>query len=152
MKYINFKHKTIKNLLLKWTWRFGDTKIATIHQIQGMAENHFDFHIFLVFLSRRAGGQKYLWIFFHRNKYSNFEYFCQSMALWQTFLNVSIQVLKHLYEYKSPKLKIWLLTIEFLQLWCCANLISSNSNKIIKIWKCVLYYICILYFYVSDIS
>ena len=94
----------------------------------------------------------YEYFFTELNKYSNFEYFCQSMASWQTFLNVSIQVLKHLYEYKSPKLKIWLLTIEFLQLWCCANLISSNSNKIIKIWKCVLYYICILYFYVSDIS
>ena len=107
----------------------------------------FWFPHFLCFLSRRAGSQKYLWISFHRNKYSNFEYFCQSMASWQTFLNVSIQVLKHLYEYKSPKLKIWLpkpySTIKFFQLWCCANLISVT--KLSKS-ETVLYF-C----YVSDI-
>ena len=105
--------------------------------------------------TRQVAKNTYEYFFTELNRHSNFEYFCQSMASWPTFLNVSIQVLKHLYEYKSPKLKIrlpTLPTIEFLQLWCCANLISSNSNKIIKIWKCALYYICILYFYVSDIS
>ena len=101
----------------------------------------------LFFLSRSVGGQKYLWIFFHWNKCSKFEYFCQSMASWQTFLNVSIQVLKHLYEYKSPKLKIWLLkpylTIKFFQLWCCANLISVTKLSKSE----TFFYFC----YVSDI-
>ena len=145
MKYINYKHKTINNLLhIKM-----NLKILGIPKLQQYIRSKAWQKIILIstfslfFLSRSVGGQKYLWIFFHRNKYSNFEYFCQSMASWQTFLNVSIQVLKHLYEYKSAKLKIWLPTIEFLQLWCCANLISVT--KLSKS-ETVLYF-C----YVSDI-
>ena len=97
--------------------------------------------------TRQVAKNTYEYFFTELNRHSNFEYFCQSMASWQTFLNVSIQVLKHLYEYKSPKLKIWLpkpySTIKFFQLWCCANLILVT--KLSKS-ETVLYF-C----YVSDI-
>ena len=71
---------------------------------------------------------KYLWLLFHRKKYSNFDISVKAAANISKCIHTSVETLVWIH---SSKLKIWLpkpySTIEFFQLWCCTNLISVTK-------------------------